>query len=57
MPCAAAVLIGTLLGGIQLLPTADVVAHSERVAFTRDFALTYSLHPVNLLQTVVALHF
>jgi hypothetical protein len=50
LPCAAAVLIGTLLGGIQLLPTADVVAHSERMAFTRDFALTYSLHPVNLLQ-------
>jgi len=48
--CGAAVVIGTLLGGIQLLPTADVAAHSERVAFTRDFALTYSLHPVNLLQ-------
>ncbi len=50
VPCAGAVLIGTLLGGIQLLPTADVVAHSERMAFTPDFALTYSLHPVNLLQ-------
>ena len=50
LPCAAAVLIGILLGGIQLLPTADMAAHSERVAFTRDFALTYSLHPVNLLQ-------
>ena len=50
VPCAAAVLIGTLLGGIQLLPTADVVAHSDRMSFTPDFALTYSLHPVNLLQ-------
>jgi hypothetical protein len=50
LPCAAAVLIGTLLGGIQLVPTADVAAHSERMAFTGDFALTYSLHPINLLQ-------
>jgi hypothetical protein len=44
------VLIGTLLGGIQLVPTADMAAHSERMTFTRDFALTYSLHPINLLQ-------
>ena len=50
LPCTAAVLIGALLGAIQLLPTADAAAHSERAAFTRDFALTYSLHPVNLLQ-------
>jgi len=50
VPCTAAVLIGTLLGGIQLLPTADAAAHSERVALSRDFALTLSLHPVNLLQ-------
>src|SRR5262245_7876925 len=50
LPCAAAVLIGTLLGGIQLLPTADVAAHSERMDLSSDFALTYSLHPINLLQ-------
>jgi hypothetical protein len=50
LPCAGGVLIGTLVGGIQLIPTADVAAHSERMAFTRDFALTYSLHPINLLQ-------
>jgi hypothetical protein len=48
--CGAAVLVGTLLGAIQLLPSADAVAHSERMAFSSDFALTYSLHPVNLLQ-------
>ncbi len=48
--CAAAVMIGILLGGIQLLPTADAAAHSERMAFASDFGLTYSLHPVNLLQ-------
>jgi len=48
--CGAAALIGTLLGGIQLLPTADAAVHSERMAFTPDFALTYSLHPINVLQ-------
>jgi hypothetical protein len=50
VPGTAAVVIGTLLGGIQLLPTADVAAHSERVALSSDFALTYSLHPLNLVQ-------
>jgi hypothetical protein len=50
LACTAAVVIGILLGGVQLLPTADAAAHSERVAFSRDFALTYSLHPINLLQ-------
>jgi hypothetical protein len=50
LPCGAAVMIGAMLGGIQLLPTADAAAHSERVAFSSDFALTYSLHPINLLQ-------
>ena len=48
--CGAAVIIGALLGAIQLLPTADAAAHSVRMAVSPDFALTYSLHPVNLLQ-------
>jgi hypothetical protein len=48
--CGSAVTTGTLLGAIQLLPSADAAAHSERMAFSSDFALTYSLHPVNLLQ-------
>ena len=39
-----------LLGGIQILPSADAVAHSDRAAATGAFALTYSLHPLNLLQ-------
>ena len=47
---AAAVAIGVLLGGIQILPSADAVAHSDRAAATGAFALTYSLHPLNLLQ-------
>jgi hypothetical protein len=47
---AAAIAIGVLLGGIQILPSADAVAHSDRAAATGQFALTYSLHPLNLLQ-------
>ena len=47
---AAAVAIGVVLGGIQILPSADAVAHSDRAAATGAFALTYSLHPLNLLQ-------
>src|SRR5207247_1467080 len=47
LPCAAAVGLGILLGGIQLLPTADAAAHSARMELSPDFALTYSLHPVN----------
>ena len=50
LPLAAAVVVGVLLGGIQMLPSADAVAHSDRAAATADFALTYSLHPLNLLQ-------
>jgi uncharacterized membrane protein YozB (DUF420 family) len=48
--CAAAVAIGILLGGIQLLPTVDAAAHSVRMDVTRDFSLTLSLHPFNLFQ-------
>jgi hypothetical protein len=49
-PCAAAVVISVLLGAIQLLPTADMAAHSTRAAESGEFALTYSLHPYNLVQ-------
>jgi hypothetical protein len=48
--CAAAVAIGVLLGGIQLVPTADAVAHSMRMDVTHEFSLTFSLHPFNLFQ-------
>jgi hypothetical protein len=48
--CAAAVTIGVLLGGIQLLPSADAVAQSVRAQVSPDFAMSYSLHPANLLQ-------
>ena len=49
-PCAAAVGIGVLLGSIQIVPSADAAAHSVRASLTRDFALSYSLHPLNLVQ-------
>jgi hypothetical protein len=50
VPGAGAVAIGVLLGGIQLLPSADAVAHSMRIGLSREFALTFSLHPFNLFQ-------
>ena len=50
LPCTAAVALGVLLGGIQLLPTVDAAAHSMRMDLTSEFALTFSLHPLNLLQ-------
>jgi hypothetical protein len=50
LPCLAAVAIGGLLGGIQLLPSADAAAHSLRMGVPREFALTFSLHPYNLFQ-------
>ncbi len=50
LPCIAAVALGVLLGGVQLLPLADSAAHSMRMGLSKDFALSYSLHPYNLLQ-------
>ena len=50
LPCAAAVAIGILIGGLQIVPTADAAAHSMRTATTREFALSFSLHPYNLAQ-------
>ena len=46
--------IGILLGGIQLLPTADAVAHSVRMAVSRDFALTLLAAPDQSAPAVVA---
>jgi hypothetical protein len=45
-----AIVTGGLLGAIQLLPTADVTNRSTRPLLPPEFALTYSLHPVNVLQ-------
>lgn len=48
--CAIAGACALLIGGIQLLPMADLAARSERAVVARDYALTYSLHPLNLLE-------
>jgi hypothetical protein len=45
-----AVIPGILIGGAQLLPTLDGVRSSFRSATTFDFRLTFSLHPLNLVQ-------
>ena len=50
LPLAAAVAIGVAIGGIQVLPSADAISYSDRAALGPDFVLTYSLHPINLLQ-------
>jgi hypothetical protein len=47
---SAALGTGALLGAVQLLPTMDVTAGSIRPLLPRAFALTYSLHPANLVQ-------
>jgi hypothetical protein len=47
---ALAGLAGLMLGGIQLLPTLDLLATSVRQAVTPEFALSLSLHPLNLVQ-------
>ena len=49
-PCAGGTALGILLGAIQLLPTAEFAAQSTRMGLSREFALTYALHPYNLLQ-------
>ncbi len=47
---AVAGLAGVSIGAVQLLPTADLLAHSNRASTTAEFRLTFSLHPLNLLQ-------
>jgi Bacterial membrane protein YfhO len=50
VPCAGAVVVGVLLGGLQLLPTADMMADSTRRGSAGTFALGFSLPPLNLFQ-------
>jgi len=49
---AAAKCAGVLLGGIQLVPTLDMLSHSVRHDPELAFRYLFSLHPVNLLQPV-----
>jgi hypothetical protein len=48
----AAVALGTLLGGVQLLPTVDALQQSVRQSPAGEVADPGSLHPLNLLQLV-----
>ncbi len=41
---------GVFIGGVQLLPTLDLLEHSNRAITGQGFRLTYSLHPLNLVQ-------
>jgi hypothetical protein len=49
-PCAAALVLGVLIGGIQIVPTADAAAGSVRADGNPEFAVSFSLHPLNLVQ-------
>ncbi len=46
----AAVAIGGLIGGMQLIPTFDALAHSVRQSAAGQLAAQGSLHPLNWLQ-------
>jgi Bacterial membrane protein YfhO len=48
----AALLLGALLAGVQLLPTFDLLQHSVRQNIDHPLATQGSLHPFNLLQLV-----
>jgi hypothetical protein len=50
LPCAAAIMLGVLLGAVQILPTADATANSTRMGLSREFGLSFSMHPFNLFQ-------
>jgi hypothetical protein len=50
MLAGTAAVAGVMLGGIQLLPSLDLLATSVRKNVGSDFSLSYSLHPLNLIQ-------
>lgn len=47
---AAVMLLGLLLGGVQLLPTYDALRNSQRQFITASYHDPGSLHPLNVLQ-------
>ncbi len=49
--------VGVMVGGVQLLPTLDVLRASTRGAPDEGFGSFFSLHPVNLLQLVAPYFF
>jgi len=46
----AAKALGAVIGAVQLLPLLDMVSTTDRSEATLDFRLSYSMHPLNLLQ-------
>lgn len=49
-PVAGGIATGLVIAAVQLLPTLDVSSRSIRGLLTRAFALSFSLHPLNVLQ-------
>ena len=45
-----AVMLGALIGAVQLLPTFDFMAESTRTTWSMDQSLSFSLSPLNLVQ-------
>jgi hypothetical protein len=50
LPAGIASVAGLMLAGIQLVPSLDLLKTSERSTVATAFALSYSLHPLNILQ-------
>ena len=48
--CGPALAIGAMLAGIQLVPSADAFAHSDRQWLGAQFSMSFSLHPFDLVQ-------
>ena len=49
---AIAKVAGVMLGGVQLLPTADALSHSVRRSVDAAFLNSGSMHPLNLVQLI-----
>jgi hypothetical protein len=47
---ACALILGLMIGGVQMLPTLDAARDSFRSATTAAFRMSFSLHPLNLVQ-------
>ncbi len=45
-----ALMLGALIGAVQLLPTLDFVQESTRITWSPDQSLSFSLAPLNLVQ-------
>jgi len=52
LPLAGAIVLGSIIGSIQVLPTVEALTESMRSATTSGFRMTFSLNPLNLVQFV-----